>query len=37
VGGRGKGQGAGGRSGPNNICTCEQINKKRKKKEFLIM
>jgi hypothetical protein len=35
VGERGRGRGAGGRNGPNNVCTCEYMNKeKRKKKEI---
>jgi hypothetical protein len=26
----GKGSGAGGRNGPNNVCTCEYMNKEKK-------
>jgi hypothetical protein len=32
VGGRGRWQGAGGRNGPNNVCTYEYMNKEKKRK-----
>jgi hypothetical protein len=33
VRGRGKGPGSGERNGPNNVCTCEYMNKEKKLKK----
>jgi hypothetical protein len=42
VWGKGMGWVAGGRNSPNNVCTCEQMNKEKKKetslrKDFIIL